>query len=84
MLNNQSESRKDWMIRLFKHAAKRQNKNGEYQVWTHENHAIELSSNGFIESKVEYIHDNPVRSGIVRKAEDCNTQVHLFMLKMKD
>ena len=37
---NTNESRKEWMLRLFSHAAKRQNKLGKYQVWTHENHAI--------------------------------------------
>ena len=65
-----TESRKAWMLRLFMHAAKRQNKTGKYQVWTHENHAIEVSSNNFIENKVEYIHANPVRAGLVNKAED--------------
>ena len=55
------ESRKNWMLLLFKHAAKRQNKKGTYQVWTHENHAIEMISNAFIESKVEYIHNSPHR-----------------------
>jgi REP element-mobilizing transposase RayT len=64
------ESRKEWMLRLFQHAAKRQNKSGEYQVWTHENHAIETTTNKFIESKVEYIHNNPVRNGLVKNPED--------------
>jgi len=64
-----NESRKDWMLRLFAHAAKKQNKNGEYQVWTHENHAVELISNGFIDQKVDYIHQNPVRAGIVNRPE---------------
>ena len=64
------ESRRDWILRLFSHAAKRQNKEGEFQVWTHENHAIEVTSNSFIESKVDYIHNNPVRAGIVKCAED--------------
>lgn len=67
---NPKESRKEWMLRLFSHAAKRQNKLGKYQVWTHENHAIETTSNAFLESKVEYIHENPVRAGIVRNPED--------------
>ncbi len=64
------ESRKEWMLSLFRNAAKLQNKSASYQVWTHENHAIETTSNAFIESKVEYIHENPVKAGIVRKAED--------------
>ena len=61
------ESCKEWMLRLFRHAAKRQNKSGDFQVWTHENHAIETTSNACIESKVKYIHENTVRAGIVRK-----------------
>ena len=64
------DSRKEWMLRLFQHAAKRQNKKGDFQVWTHEDHAIEVYGNSFIQSKVEYIHNNPVRAGIVRRAED--------------
>jgi len=64
------ESRKERMLRLFKHAAKQQNKDGQFQVWTHENHALEVTGNSFIESKVEYIHNNPVRAGIVNRAED--------------
>jgi len=64
------ESRREWLFRLFQHAARRQNKNGDYQVWTHENHAIEATGNEFIETRVNYIHENPVRAGIVRNPED--------------
>ena len=67
---NGAESRKEWMLRLFAHAAKRQNKQGEYQVWTHENHAKEIFSNHFLTSTVNYIHQNPVRAGLVQHAED--------------
>jgi len=69
-MTNNPESRKEWMLRLFGHAAKRQNKKGDYQVWTHENHALELYGNEFIQQKLEYIHNNPVRAGIVKNAED--------------
>jgi Transposase and inactivated derivatives len=64
------ESRKNWILRLFEHAAKRQNKKGTHQVWTHENHAIQLYSNEVIFEKVQYIHSNPVRNEIVEKAEE--------------
>ena len=67
---NGTESRRDWMLRMFSFAAKRQNKKGNNQVWTHENHAIEVFSNEFIEEKVTYIHTNPVRSGIVQNPEE--------------
>ncbi|MCK9205365.1 MAG: hypothetical protein M0P58_13165 [Bacteroidales bacterium] len=58
------------MTRLFRHAAKRQNKEGEYQVWTHENHAVEVFGDAFIHTKVRYIHENLVRAGLVRNAEE--------------
>jgi REP element-mobilizing transposase RayT len=67
---NGVESRKEWMLRLFAHAAKRQNKQGKYQLWTHENHAKETFSNHFLTSTVNYIHQNPVRAGWVERAED--------------
>ena len=67
---NGTESRREWLLRLFSYSAKRQNKKGNYQVWTHENHAIEVYSNTFLEEKVAYIHANPVRSGIVKSPEE--------------
>jgi REP element-mobilizing transposase RayT len=69
-IEKSAESRKEWMLRLFAHAAKRQNKKGDYQVWTHENHAEELFSNLFIQQKVEYLHNNPVKAGIVDSPEE--------------
>jgi REP element-mobilizing transposase RayT len=70
MIETSGDTRKEWMLRLFKHAAKRQNKDGQYQVWTHENHAMEVYGNSFIQSKVDYIHHNPLRAGIVIRPED--------------
>ncbi len=64
-IRNTNESRSDWMLKRFEFAAKSHQRNSEYQVWTHENHAIELFSNDFITQKLNYIHNNPVRAGIV-------------------
>ena len=65
-----NESRKSWMLKLFKDAAFKHKRNSEYQFWTHENHAEYIYSNKFIEQKIEYIHNNPVRAGIVQKPEE--------------
>lgn len=70
LITSSEESRKNWMLRLFNHASKRQNKSGEFQIWTHSNHAEEAFGNSFIQTKVDYIHNNPVRAGIVRNQED--------------
>ena len=71
-IQNKNESRKDWMLKLFKDAAFKHQRNAEYQFWTHENHSEHIYSNNFMEQKLEYIHNNPVRNGIVVKAEDYN------------
>lgn len=64
------ESRQDWMLQLFKNAAYKHKRNSGYQFWTHENHAEIVYSNSFLESKIDYIHHNPVRAGIVDKPEE--------------
>ncbi len=64
------ESRRDWMLNLFEFSAKKHKRNEQYQVWTHENHAEHIYSNKFMEQKITYIHNNPVRAGIVDKPED--------------
>ena len=65
-----NESRKEWMLNIFRSKASNHSRNESFQVWTHENHAIYLYSNNFIREKIEYIHDNPVRAGFVEKPED--------------
>ena len=58
------------MLNLFEFAAKQHKRNEKYQIWTHENHAELIYSDKFIFQKIDYIHENPVRAGIVEKAED--------------
>jgi REP element-mobilizing transposase RayT len=67
---NIPESRKEWALNRFKINASQRKVNRFYQVWTHENHAILLYSNKFIRQMIEYIHNNPVKAGIVEKPED--------------
>ena len=64
------ESRRDWMLSVFSHAATQHKRNTDYQVWTHENHAIILYSNDFTAEKINYIHQNPVRALLVQNPED--------------
>ena len=67
---NPVESRKEWMLNLFKQAGKNNRRNTRYQFWQQDNHPIELSNNFMIDQKLEYIHNNPVKAGIVEKVED--------------
>ena len=65
-----NESRKYWLLNVFKFKATLHQRNEIYQLWTHDNHPIELESNYFIEQKLNYLHDNPVRAGWVDEPED--------------
>ena len=51
-------------------AARKHKRNSKYQFWTHENHAVELSTNEMIDQRLNYTHQNPVKAGIVDHAED--------------
>ena len=43
---------------------------GEVQFWTHENHAVVLDTKEKLQSRLNYIHQNPVRSALVEKEEE--------------
>ena len=63
----QGESRKAWMLGQMKYYAKDNKRNSNYQFWTQENHPEELFSNSFKDQKLDYIHMNPVRAGLVEE-----------------
>ncbi|WP_419701392.1 REP-associated tyrosine transposase [Mucilaginibacter sp. NFX135] len=67
---NDDESRREWMLHQFKYYASRHSRNERYQLWEHDNHFIELSSPAFMQQKIDYIHQNPVKAGLVYRAED--------------
>jgi REP element-mobilizing transposase RayT len=70
VLNSPIESRSKWMANLFLFEATKHSRNVNYQIWTHDNHAEEIYSNKFIDQKIDYIHNNPVKAGIVIHPED--------------
>ena len=55
---------------IFSYHAKYNKHVGGRQLWPYENHVVELSSNGMIDSRVDYIHENPVRAGWVEMREE--------------
>jgi len=69
-IQNSPESRKEWILERFKLAAQNHQRNKKYQFWQYGNHAEEIYTNKFMWSKLDYIHLNPVRAGLVVKASD--------------
>jgi len=50
---------------MFKFYANRTAANDIFKVWTGNNHPEELHSESFMRCKLNYIHENPVRAGLV-------------------
>ena len=67
---NPKESRKAWIISIFKRAGEYNSNNTYFQVWRQDNHPIELASNAEIDRRLNYLHNNPVKAGIVEHPED--------------
>lgn len=55
---------------MFKRAGARNVNNKVYQFWQQDNHPIELSTNDMIDQRLIYLHENPVRAGLVWAAQD--------------
>jgi REP element-mobilizing transposase RayT len=70
VIQSEIESRRQWMLHQFKYYAKYNSNNKKMQIWTNDNHPEECYSREFIETKLNYIHENPIRAVIVKNAED--------------
>ena len=68
--SNSHESRKDWLLAQFKKAAEQSSNVKNYQFWQHDNNPIELWSKKVLDEKLNYVHHNPVKQGLVSKPED--------------
>jgi len=62
---NPKESRKSWLLWLFKGAGAQNSRNENYQFWQQDNHPIELGNHERKQQRLHYLHQNPVRAGLV-------------------
>ena len=67
---SKTESRREWMLQIFKQQGASNTRNSEYQFWRQDNQPKEMYSNNFTNQKLDYIHNNPVDEGVVDKAEE--------------
>jgi len=65
-----TESRRDWLLNLFWYAGKNNMKIRNYKVWKDGNDAKEIHMTAFLEEKMAYIHNNPVKGELVGNPED--------------
>jgi putative transposase len=64
-IQHEPESRREWLVYMFNFFANRTKANELFKVWTGQNHPEEIYSDSFLKTKLNYIHENPVRAGIV-------------------
>lgn len=62
---NVEESRKKWMLNMFRFYGESNNANEEYQFWQEEYHPVNLDTQEKLMERFNYLHDNPVKAGIV-------------------
>ena len=70
IIHNEHESRKEWMLEIFKRAGKGNSRNTDYEFWRQDNQPKQCYSPEFTIQKLNYIHNNPVEAGIVDKPEE--------------
>jgi REP element-mobilizing transposase RayT len=63
IIENIQESRREWLLRGFKTA-------DGFRFWQDGNHPKELLTNDMIAEKMNYLHQNPVREGVVFMAHE--------------
>jgi REP element-mobilizing transposase RayT len=69
VFNSNKESRRDWIHLVFNYHGK--TKEGQdYQIWDRTNHPVHIFSDKFLSQKINYIHNNPVKNGLVANPED--------------
>ena len=61
------DDRRERMLGIFKRAGEKNSNVKEYQFWQQNNQPIELWSTKFIKQKFSYIHNNPVKAGLVNE-----------------
>ena len=62
---NNAESRKEWMLNIFSYTGKNNSNNKEFQFWKQDYHPIELDTPEKMKQRLDYLHENPVRGGLV-------------------
>ncbi|WP_027420984.1 REP-associated tyrosine transposase [Crocinitomix catalasitica] len=70
IIENPAENRKKYLLERFLLAGTKSSNVNMYQFWQHDNNPIEVFSNKVITEKINYIHYNPVESGLVFRPED--------------
>lgn len=62
--------KKDWLLNQLKYYKLKHKVKSSYQIWQESFHPQEIVSDEMFQQKLDYIHFNPVKRGLVMKPED--------------
>jgi REP element-mobilizing transposase RayT len=65
-----NESRRDWLLYRFEYAGKFDNRIKNYRFWQDKSHPVLMDDSIKLQQRINYIHNNPVKAGIVANPED--------------
>ena len=69
-IKEMSESRREWKLNLFWSAGKDNKQIKYFKVWQDGNESKEIHSTDFLDEKMNYVHNNPVKAEIVKNPEE--------------
>lgn len=64
------ESRRAWLLWMFRRAGERNGNNKKYQLWQQHNQPTQLDSSEKLKQRLDYLHMNPVKAGFVEEPKD--------------
>jgi putative transposase len=70
LLKTENESRRNWIVYRFEYHAKNNDRIQDFKVWQDGYHGIACDNPEILIQKLNYIHNNPVRAGIVSNPKD--------------
>ena len=70
LISSLKNDSRDWILSLMNNFKSKYKKGSIYQFWQEGNHPKKIVNIEMFNQKVEYIHHNPVRRGLVANAQD--------------
>ncbi len=70
LIENTTESRREWILERMQKAGSANSNNNSFQFWRQDNRPIELNTPAIMKQKLDYLHNNPVVAGFVSSPEE--------------
>ncbi|MFZ5447714.1 MAG: REP-associated tyrosine transposase [Thermodesulfobacteriota bacterium] len=70
LISRLEQDQKTWVLNQLQYNKKPTKSKSVYQVWQEGNHPQQIISEEMLHQKIDYLHHNPVRIGVVERSED--------------